>query len=802
MTSSVSGLASGLDTSSLITQLMQLESQGQTRLKNQKSSEQSAVSTYQALNSKIAAVGSAADALTRATGWSAMKATSSDTDLVAVSAGSSALAGSLEFKVDRLATAAAIRSTGTVSSTTSPVFSGQNILVSAAGGLGFQSMKAGSGLATGTSTLTVTQASGGAQVAGTIETAGGVTLSGATSLDVEIDGAASTVNLNAGTYSTIDAFAAEVERASSGKLTAQAGADGKLRLSTVAEGSAHNLKLTGGTNLTELGLTAGAAASNGVDGKVKVGDVETVVTDVRAGAAVSLAASAGTIDATLGKGLRLGTAKASNVNAGDGSLASVASAINTAKAGVTATVVQVGDNAYRLQIGSTTTGTKGASTIDAGQFTGLGGFTTLSEGRDAQITVGSGAGAYTVNSPTNSVTGLMPGVTLTLKKQSADPVTVGVEADSGGIADKVEKMVKAVNDAIDYIKDNSEYDKDAKSGGPLTGDGLAARLQQRLRSAISGAIPASSLGSAGKAGMTLQSDGSIKFDREKFLTAYASDPDAVASLFKMNGTTASATSGVKFISANDGTREGSYAVNVTRAASQASSTGAAVAGGTMPGDETIEFKIGTATASYAARSGETLASVVAGINNATSAAGLGLTASVDNGKLVVKTNGYGAGSTFQLRSSATGSGLTSTTGTWEDPQVAGLDVEGTINGVKATGTGQLLTAPTDDKTLNGLTLRITSDSPTTDTFNYAPGLAQRLDSLVNEATNAVTGSITTAVTGRKKTMTRLDTQIADWDTRLALRKKTLQAQFTAMETALSKSKNQGNWLAGQISSLG
>ena len=37
--------------------------------------------------------------------------------------------------------------------------------------------------------------------------------------------------------------------------------------------------------------------------------------------------------------------------------------------------------------------------------------------------------------------------------------------------------------------------------------------------------------------------------------------------------------------------------------------------------------------------------------------------------------------------------------------------------------------------------------------------------------------------------------------RLDMKRKTLQAQFTAMETALSSLKNQSTWLAGQINSL-
>ena len=50
-------------------------------------------------------------------------------------------------------------------------------------------------------------------------------------------------------------------------------------------------------------------------------------------------------------------------------------------------------------------------------------------------------------------------------------------------------------------------------------------------------------------------------------------------------------------------------------------------------------------------------------------------------------------------------------------------------------------------------------------------------------------------------MKSLNSEIADWNNRLQLRQQTLQRQFTNLETALGKMKNQSNWLAGQIAGL-
>ena len=66
---SISGLGSGLDTSSIIRQLMQLEALPQTKLKTKLSTEQSALQTIQDLNAKVAALTTAVADLGKAGTW-------------------------------------------------------------------------------------------------------------------------------------------------------------------------------------------------------------------------------------------------------------------------------------------------------------------------------------------------------------------------------------------------------------------------------------------------------------------------------------------------------------------------------------------------------------------------------------------------------------------------------------------------------------------------------------------------------------------------------------------------------------
>src|SRR5438094_10656260 len=95
-TSSVDGLVSGLDTTTIITQLMAIEKQPQDALKRKQSQANTMVSVYQALNTKFAALQSAAQDISRVAGWKVMKATSSSGNVTAT-ATSAASTGALRF---------------------------------------------------------------------------------------------------------------------------------------------------------------------------------------------------------------------------------------------------------------------------------------------------------------------------------------------------------------------------------------------------------------------------------------------------------------------------------------------------------------------------------------------------------------------------------------------------------------------------------------------------------------------------------------------------------------------------------
>lgn len=531
----LSGLQSGIDTATIVNELMAVAAQPQQSLSAQQQADQTKITAYQALNSALQSVSGDATLLSLPTDWQATAATSSDATVATATSSSSAVGGAFTFTVDNLATSASLISSAAVPTTTSPVMTG-NLLLSEAGGLGFSALSGDQVLATGAHTLTVTTATGGAVLAGTSAPAATTTITAGVNDTVaySIDGAAKTLTLAAGTYSASQ-LARQVATASGGDFTAQINGNGDLALTTTAQGSAHSASIAGGNGLTAVGLAGGTTAT-GTDGAVNLdGGPSVTVTDAHAGAQITLtsgAAGGGTVTATLAGGLSAGSTTTQNVSTGGGTMTEVISAINTAGAGMSATAVGVGSG-YRLQLTSSSTGAASSLTLNPNAFTGtLGTLATLQAGTDATMTVGSGANAYQVHSGTNQVSNMLPGVTVGLLQASTTPITVTVATDAKGLATKVQTMVNDINSLINQAQSAVSYTPgNSVLTGPLLGDNTVESLASSLTQAVTGLIPGSSLGDASAIGITVNNDGTLAFDQTKFQSAVASNPSGVQSLF-------------------------------------------------------------------------------------------------------------------------------------------------------------------------------------------------------------------------------------------------------------------------------
>jgi flagellar hook-associated protein 2 len=206
-------------------------------------------------------------------------------------------------------------------------------------------------------------------------------------------------------------------------------------------------------------------------------------------------------------------------------------AINAGNSGITAAAINTGAG-YRLQLTSMTTGSGGAFTL-----TGDVAFRTMAEGKDAVLSVSSGAPgafAYEVTSTTNTFPDLMPGMTLNVTQQGG-PVTVSVASDPDTVATAVGTLVKAANDVLSGIK--SATSTTPGSAGVLKGDSTLRSLSSKVLEAVSHAVGGA--GSAAQAGIQLDRYGAITFDAKAFGSALTSTPELAHRL--VNGTGAGAT---------------------------------------------------------------------------------------------------------------------------------------------------------------------------------------------------------------------------------------------------------------------
>ncbi|MCU1489313.1 MAG: flagellar hook-associated 2 domain protein, partial [Acidimicrobiaceae bacterium] len=374
---SFAGIESGLPTSSIIQAYLSLDEAPLQDLQNQQTTVGSQIAYYQAIQSQLTSLQTAADVLSSPNAFAAdVSASSSNSAVATATTGFGAAPGSTTFSVNQLATADTLVSSGTVAAATDVVASGGSILIAAGGSALGVSSVSGAGLAPGAHTITVSQASSAATVTGTTSLTAGSGLTTITAgsndqLSVSLDGQAHTYTIAAGTYSSSQ-LAAAVGAASGGTLSASVNTTGNLRLSTTEQGSAASLNVGSGSANASLGLSAGAGAS-GTDAVVSVDGTATTVSDLSGTAPTTLTLASGTggsVTAVVsaGSGLSTGSITAQEVSVGDGSLNSVVSAINNAGLAMTAEALQVGPNAYALEVTSSSTGAANDVSIAPGAF--------------------------------------------------------------------------------------------------------------------------------------------------------------------------------------------------------------------------------------------------------------------------------------------------------------------------------------------------------------------------------------------------------------------------------------------------
>ncbi|MDY0959410.1 flagellar filament capping protein FliD [Sphingomonas sp. CFBP8993] len=242
--------------------------------------------------------------------------------------------------------------------------------------------------------------------------------------------------------------------------------------------------------------------------------------------------------------IKVGSNTAVDINFPDGTsptLDDIASKVNAAKTGVTASVISdVNGKAYLSFSGPTGAANSFTVTASEGATPGLSNFAVGNGATSTRSAATAGNAQMTVDGvsvqrATNSFSDLIPGVAMTLNAVSTAPVSLTGTRPTAALTSVVSDFVLTYNDKM--VELNKTLD-------PQTGDlrsSVAARsLQQSLaRLTTSKIVPGDSSTPGPKTladlGVGTNRDGTLKVDSARLSQVMAQYPDAVEQMFQSSG---------------------------------------------------------------------------------------------------------------------------------------------------------------------------------------------------------------------------------------------------------------------------
>ena len=553
-------------------------------------------------------------------------------------------------------------------------------------------------------------------------------------------------------------------------------------------------------------VTAGQATSTGAIG---VGTISFNFGTISGGTATNGKYGAGTIFTNSGS-----AAKTVTIDSSNDSITGIAAAINAANIGVTASIVNDGSNTpYRLSLSSNNTGAANSMQISVSGDAALSNMLSQDPSGTQNLTETSAAqnaqfnlNGIAITSSTNTASNVISGVSLNLLATSTTPTTLSVSQNNAGATNAVNSFVSAYNTIASTIQQATAYDSSTNQAGPLQGQtsvlSIMSQMQQVLNQPIPGAPSAYS--NLAQIGVSFQKDGTLSVDNTKLQAALTANPAAVSGMFASNGI--SNDSLISYTSSNTLTKPGSYAVNITRLAGQASITGSAAAATTITAgvNDTLTLNLDGTTANVTLAAGTyTPASLATALqtaintNNAFTAAGASASVSQNAGVLSITSNSYGSTSIANVTG---GNGQSDLLGSAAATVVAGVDVAGTINGAVATGTGQTLVGATGDNSA-GLTIKVIGGSVgARGSINYTQGYTNGLNTLMTSVLGT-NGQIASATAGYNATIKSMQTTIANDQLINQQVLANYQAEFSALDVTMATLNSTSTYLTQQLAAL-
>lgn len=504
------------------------------------------------------------------------------------------------------------------------------------------------------------------------------------------------------------------------------------------------------------------------------------------------------------------------------SLSSIAQKINDAEGDIQASVLKIGDE-YQLVV----TGPPGASnglsisgndpSLSVLEFNQ----TNLDDAIESQIGSDSvvKVNGLTVSRDTNNLTDVIPGFDFTINRaEPGETISFTVEADNSIVEQGIRDLVEGYNLFYATAKNLTGYARDENNAlikGDLATDSSAKSLVQRLRSVLGSTVPGLSEGftALSNLGIRTQLDGSLSIKESDFRAAIDNNFDQLEALFSPKVESSNSRIEVGFGSRVGETLTGNYQVEITQESTRGALTTNVLtetfaSALDLTSNDTYSFKIAVGGAAAAEI---TLAGVYADADelaldlqtqiNADATLterGIAVDVTYDSGTntFLFENRAYGSTSTVSF---LTASASMASLGITSDlVGSAGVNVEGTINGVAGFGVGQVL-LPEIGTAAYGLTFTALDGAAAEGVgsvdIDFSRGIAGELDRLIADFLSA--DGVIAQREGRIGTqLDEVSTEREELDSRIEKYEERISAQFLVMEQIINSLNSTNSALDG------
>jgi len=510
------------------------------------------------------------------------------------------------------------------------------------------------------------------------------------------------------------------------------------------------------------------------------------------------------------------------INASNNSLTGLRDAINSAEAGVQASIINDG-NGYRLVMSGLQTGAENGFTVFVndtgdGDNTDTSGLSRFAFFRDAiagtsttnlEFNKAAGDANFSVNglavsSKNNVASEVVEGVTFTLKEKTAvdSPVTVTVSRDTERAKTAINNFVVGFNELTKSLNSLTSFDSESGKGSLLTGDSTLRTLARTVRSYMNAAVAnGGTYSTLAELGITTKVvDGTLSVDSAKLQNILDDDALELARVLSAIGTPSNPL--VEFVSSTAETETGTYSVSADQTNTAGFYTFANdVSQTAYNGGNNAVFSIrvdgGTATEITLKGNNGSLAALISEIETEFANNSIPVTVSSVGQRLTFTSNTTGLASSVEITAAnqiaIDGLGISISAGT------AGTSfIDYKINGQSVTESDGVLLGPAGTA-YEGLKLKILgSATGSLGTVSFSRGVAVQVNSLIGDLLES-DGLIEAKLDGLNRSIDDLQNQREALELRANALEKRYRSQFNGLETLIAQLNTTQTFLSQALS---